>query len=146
MMKTIKKICTYVLLFFAVGLSSCQELTPTPEVVLKTFQLKYTGQTAIKWEVDAHGSHEAHFKQDGIKYRADFSPDGSWIETETSISKKVLPKVIKEIIKRDYDYSNISEVEKVDHHKKGLFYDVEFKQKGKNIDVEFDAAGNLLNQ
>ena len=99
-----------------------------------------------KWEVDSHENYEAHFKQDGIKYRVDFSPEGIWIETETSISKKDLPKVIKEIIKRDYGYYNISEVEKVDHHKKGLFYDVEFKQKGKNIDVEFDAAGNLLNQ
>jgi hypothetical protein len=145
-MKTIKKLFTLVLLLCAVGLTSCQEVKPTPDVVTKAFQLKYTGQTASKWEVDSHGNFEAHFKEDGIKYRADFTPKGIWIETERSIDKKDLPKVIKEILKKDFDYSNISEVEKVEHHAKGLFYDVEFKQKGKNIDVEFDAAGNILNQ
>ena len=146
MMKTIKKLFTCGLLICAVGLTSCQEILPTPEPVLKAFQIKYASETAIKWEVDSHGNFEAHFKQDGIKYRADFSPAGNWIETETSIKKKELPKVIKEKLKKDFDYSNISEVEKVEHHSKGLFYDVEFKQKGKNIDVEFDAAGNILNQ
>jgi len=146
MLKTIKNLFTTGLLFCVVGFTSCQEVVSTPELVIATFQLKYAGETVTKWEVDAHGNFEAHFKRDNVKYRADFSPEGIWIETETSIEKKDLPKVIKEKLKKDFDYSNISEVEKVEHHSKGLFYDVEFKQKGKNIDVEFDAAGNILNQ
>lgn len=146
MMRNIRIVFTYTLLLCAIGLTSCQEAVPTPEVVTKAFQQKYASQTASKWEVDSHGNFEAHFEDDGIKYRADFSPEGIWIETETSIDKKDLPKVIKDRLKKEYDYYNISEVEKVDHPTKGLFYDVEFKQKGKNIDVEFDADANVLNQ
>lgn len=145
-MKSFKKCISLVLIIGSVGFTNCQETVTIPEVVTKTFQQKYVGETSPNWEIDAHGNYEAHFKQKGIKYRADFTPQGKWIETETSIDKKDLPKVIKEKLKKDFDYYNISEVEKVEHHSKGLFYDVEFKQKGKNIDVEFDAAGNLLNQ
>ena len=89
--------------------------------------------------------YESNFKIDGIKYRADFNADGSWIETETSIDEDDLPKAIREAIERDYEDSEISEIEKVDHHSKGIFYDVEFKQKGKNMDVEYKASGVVIN-
>ena len=88
---------------------------------------------------------KAHFKIDGVKYRADFNTDGSWVETETSIDKKALPKAIKNSIKDNYDSEEITEIEKVDSATKGIFYDVEFKQKGKNKDVEFRADGSIIN-
>jgi hypothetical protein len=116
-----------------------------PDAVKKTFQAKYPGENDPDWEIDANGNFESHFKIDGIKYRADFSPNGSWIETETSIDKKDLPDAIKAKIKSDYNDSEITEIEKVEHHSKGTFYDVEFKREGKNKDVEFDASGNILN-
>lgn len=117
----------------------------TPDAVKETFQKKYPGEDDPDWHKDDHGNYESHFKIDGIKYRADFNPDGSWIETETSIDEDELPKAIREAIKRDYDDSEITEVEKVDHHSKGLFYDVEFKQKGKNKDVMYKASGEVIN-
>lgn len=116
----------------------------TPEAVKTSFQTKYPGENDPDWEVDANGNYESHFKIDGIKYRADFKPDGSWIETETSIDKKDLPKAIKDKIEKDFD-GKITEIEKVEHHSKGTFYDVEFKQKGKNKDVEFKANGEIIN-
>lgn len=117
----------------------------TPDAVKETFQKKYPGEDDPDWHKDDQGNYESHFKIDGIKYRADFNPDGSWIETETSIDEDELPKAIREAIKRDYDDSEITEVEKVDHHSKGLFYDVEFKQKGKNKDVMYKASGEVIN-
>lgn len=117
-----------------------------PDAVKKTFQKKYPGENDPDWHLDAHGNYESHFKIDGIKYRADFNPDGSWIETETSIDKKDLPKAIKKIIDERFKDRKISEVEKVQSATKGLFYDVEFKQKGKNMDVEFKADGTILNE
>lgn len=117
----------------------------TPEAVKTSFQSKYPGENDPDWETDANGNFESHFKIDGVTYRADFSPNGDWIETETSIDKKDLPDIIKEKIKANYSDYEITEIEKVDHHSKGLFYDVEFKQEGKNKDVEFDASGNILN-
>ena len=116
----------------------------TPKAVKKAFQTKYPGETDPDWEIDSNGNYESHFKIKGVKYRADFSPSGHWIETETSIDKKDLPKPIREAIKKNYGSEDISEIEKVDSASKGEFYDVEFKQKGKNMDVEYRASGDEL--
>jgi len=116
-----------------------------PKVVKNTFKKMYPGENDPDWHEDDHGNFEANFKQDGIKYRADYAPNGSWIETETSIKKEDLPKAIREIIKSDFEDEEITEIEKVEHHSKGTFYDVEFKRKGKNKDVEFTASGEIIN-
>ncbi|WP_299228143.1 PepSY-like domain-containing protein [uncultured Psychroserpens sp.] len=116
----------------------------TPEAVKKTFQAKYPGENDPDWEKDSNGNYEAHFKIDGIKYRADFAPEGNWIETETSIKKGDLPKAIKAVIKANFSDEEITEIEKVEHHSKGLFYDVEFKRDGKNKDVEFRTNGEII--
>lgn len=126
---------------------SCEQMTygQAPEAVKTTFQAKYPGENDPDWHLDSHGNYEARFRIDGIRHRADFATDGTWIETEVSIKMKELPKAIKEVIDAKYSDEDITEIERVEHHTKGLFYDVEFKQKGKNKDVEFKADGAIIN-
>ena len=169
-MKTLKTtIETFAFLtFFAVLFNCTQAKGQVPENVKQAFTDKYPNETNPDWETDAHGNFEAHFKKDGEKYRADFSANGQWIETESSIKKDELPKAIRSVIKdtiyrgsivasypseairsviKDkYDSEEITEVEYVQSATKGEFYDVEFKQKGKNKDVEFRANGQIINQ
>jgi len=116
-----------------------------PDNVKKAFQIKYKGESDPDWKKDSHGNYEAHFEKDGIHYRADYSPDGKWIETESSISFDELPKAVQKEIKEKFPDQEITEIERVEHHSKGLFYDVEFKRKGKNKDVEFRESGEILN-
>lgn len=126
---------------------SCQQAVTgqeVPKAVKKNFKKMYPGENDTDWHIDSHGYYEAHFKQEGIKYRADYNKDGSWYETETNIKKKELPEAIRKVIKQQFSELKISEVEKVQHHSKGLFYDVEFKRKGKNKDVEFKEDGSIL--
>lgn len=118
---------------------------PVPLTVQKSFSKRYPKEKNPKWNVDAHGSFEAVFKENGKKYRADFSPDGEWIETECSIGKKDLPKAVLKVIDKKYADRKITEVELVENAVKGTFYDVEFKQKGKNMDVEFRTTGEIIN-
>jgi len=115
-----------------------------PVAVLTTFQEKYPDEKSPDWGVDNHGWYEAHFKKDGEKYRADFRPSGEWIETENDIKEKNLPKVIKDIIREQFQDYKVVEVERVTHHEKGLFYDVEFKKDGKKMDVEFNEKGEAI--
>lgn len=109
------------------------------------FKKKYPEASSVDWEIDDHGNTEAQFKMNGEKFRADFTPDGKWIETENSIDWDDLPSTIQEIIKKSYEKDDITEIEWVDHYSKGIFYDVEFKQKGKNMDIEFNKDGKRLN-
>lgn len=116
-----------------------------PKAVKTAFKNKYPSEKNPNWEKDSHGNFEAHFKKDGKKYRADFSPKGNWIETELSIKKENLPKAIKQVISSKFKDEVITEVEYVQSATKGIFYDVEFKQKGKNNDVEFRENGQIIN-
>ncbi|SDB38151.1 Putative beta-lactamase-inhibitor-like, PepSY-like [Flavobacteriaceae bacterium MAR_2010_188] len=117
----------------------------TPKAVVENFKKMFPGENNADWEQDANGYWEARFNKDDEKYRADFNADGSWIETENSIKKENLSDQIKKVIERDYSEYEITEVEYVNHHSKGEFFDVEFKQEGKNKDVEFRENGEIIN-
>ncbi|WP_240642481.1 PepSY-like domain-containing protein [Nonlabens xiamenensis] len=130
---------------FLIGICSCQESKEqVPAVVLANFQKKYPGENDPDFKQDDHGYWEAHFKIDGERYRADYNADGSWVETENDIKYKNLPKAIQLAIEREFPDREISEVEHVMSASKGEFYDVEFKQKGKNMDVEYRADGSKV--
>ena len=130
------------LLFFNLSCSTAQEV---PEAVKVTFKKKYPGENDPDWHKDSNGNYESHFKKKGKHFRADFSPEGNWIETERSIDKDELPKPVKDWVKHNKDLGKITEIEEVDHHTKGRFYDIEFKRDGKNKDYELSPNGNVLN-
>lgn len=133
-------------IFIVLILFSCQQKanSQVPEEVQSNFEAKYPGENDPDWETDSNGNYEAHFKMKGVKYRADFSPTGQWIETETNIDKDDLPEAIKKVIKNKYGDEDITEVELVTSATKGTFYDVEFKKKGKNKDVMFRGNGTII--
>ena len=134
-------------IIIALVIFSCQNTitAQVPDAVQTAFENKYPGETDPDWHTDSNNNWEAHFKQKGEKYRADFSPNGQWIETESSIKSSELPKAIKTVIKEKYGSEDISEIEFVTSASKGTFYDVEFKQKGKNMDIEFRVNGDIIN-
>jgi hypothetical protein len=116
-----------------------------PEVVMTAFQKKYPDENDPDWHKDRNGNFESNFKKDGSHYKADFSPDGSWIETERRIKKKDLPEAVGVRLKEDFDEYEVVEIEEVDHHSKGLFYDVELRKDGEKKDVEFNRKGEVIN-
>ncbi len=127
-------------------LISCFTFTgEVPTSVKEAFAEKYPNENNPDWNFDKNGNFEAKFKEKGVHYRADFTPQGKWIETETNIKKQDLPKAIKKVLKEKYDGVKISEIEKVESSKKGVFYDVEFKIYGTKRDVEFNASGQIIN-
>jgi len=139
------KISLIILILFSIV--SCENVTSaqTPDAVKKAFQKKYPNENDPDWHLDKNGNYEAKFKKDGEHFRADYRPDGSWFETESNIKKKDLPKAVRDKIKAEYDDYKIYEIEKVDHHAKGIFYDVEFKINGEKTDIEFNAKGEKIN-
>lgn len=144
-----KNVSVLILGLLCFGILSCQEKkeeknNEVPQAVRLSFQKKYPGEDDPDWKLDDHGYWESHFKQDGEKYRADFNADGTWVETENDIKKKNLPEAIKKVIKEKYPDEEITEVEHVLNAEKGEFYDVEFKRKGKNMDVMFRKDGSII--
>ncbi|MDO1500439.1 PepSY-like domain-containing protein [Winogradskyella maritima] len=143
MMKSLKLITFFIAIL---GLSCFSKSeAQIPNAVKEAFASKYPGEKGYDWEKDSHGNIEIQFKRNGEQYRADFTKDGRWIETEVSIKAKELPIAILKRIENDFGDREINEVELVEHATKGKFYDVEFKRKGKNLDVEFREDGTILN-
>ena len=140
-----KNLVTFLMLTFLLNVLSCQSKDDVPDAVKMAFKQKYPKENDPDWHVDQNGNFESNFKKDGEHYRADFSPEGSWIETERSIKKSDLPEAVKDKLKSDYEDFEIVEIEETDHHSKGLFYDVELKKNGEKQDVEFLENGQVIN-
>ncbi|WOI23737.1 PepSY-like domain-containing protein [Nonlabens ulvanivorans] len=133
------------LILFISTTASCQEKSDkVPQEVINAFQTKYPGENDPDFELDDHGYWEAHFKKDGEKYRADFHADGTWRETENSIKDSEIPKAIQEAIEREFPDKKITEAEHVISATQGEFYDIEFEQKGKNMDVMYRKDGTKV--
>jgi len=126
--------------------SACQKMgRETPEAVTKSFQAKYPGENDPDWRIDRNGNYEAHFKKSGIHYRADYTPAGTWIETENSVKKKELPEPISKLLKDKYDDHKIVELEFVTHYQKGEFFDLVLKPKGEDkFDLMVKANGQVI--
>ena len=132
-------------LFFAVMGCQSEAKAQAPDAVKATFESKYPGENDPDWHLDKNGNYESNFKKKDKHYKADFTPEGQWIETERRIKKKELPETIQKILESEYEDFEIVEIEEVQHHSKGLFYDVELKKDGEKNDVEFKENGTIIN-
>jgi hypothetical protein len=131
-------------LALSLSVVACGEKAENGEAAYETaFATKYANAKDVDWRMDDNGYHEAHFKIDGDKYRADYDDDGNWRETERSMDYDDLPDAVKETIKEQYDKDDIEEIELVDSATKGTFFDVEFKDDGKRFDVEITKEGKI---
>ncbi|MEN8846891.1 MAG: DUF4956 domain-containing protein [Akkermansiaceae bacterium] len=115
----------------------------TPNVE-KTFKEKYPDIEAPRWKAESNGLWEAHFEINGIKYRADFTTEGNWVETEHNLTFSQLPPEVRSAINLKFDPNDIRDIEGVDSPTHGIFYDVEFQQGSEDVDVMFDANGKVL--
>ncbi|MEQ1842216.1 MAG: PepSY-like domain-containing protein, partial [Verrucomicrobiales bacterium] len=124
-------------------LAAAGDCGAAPQVVEQAFANKYPGVGMPQWEIDAHGQWEARFEKDGTTLRADFTDQGTWIQTEQSIESQQLPGPVRSVIETRFGGEKLVEVEAVDSPKFGHYFDVEFKRDGgKNRDVAFDENGN----
>ncbi len=123
-------------------LAMAGSLLAVPPAVEKRFAELYPDVEPKGWEVDINGNWEAGFTRDSVDYRADFTPEGVWVETESNLKVEELPDAVQRAIKLDFGNDEIAEIERVEHPEKGIFFDVELKRDGKNQDIEYDEDGN----
>ena len=116
-----------------------------PEAVKQTFARLYPDAKQVDWRTDRNDNYEAHFRLQGTKLRADFTPAGEWVETEQNVDWDDLPQAVQEAINENYDKDDVVELEYTDSATKGKFYDVELDPKGeKKFDVEYRSDGSKL--
>jgi len=133
-----------VALAITVSLVACGAALAVPEVVERAFQQKYGDDGKPEWEIDSNGFWEAQFENEKGAVRADFTVEGKWIETETTIDFDELPDAVQMAVRSEFGDRELAEIEEVDSAAKGHFFDVEFKERGPNEDVEYAPSGERL--
>ncbi|MDG1976182.1 MAG: PepSY-like domain-containing protein, partial [Akkermansiaceae bacterium] len=96
-----------------------------PETVKDTFRQKYPNAPEPTWEVDTNGSYEANYRINGVKYRADFTKEGIWTETENNIDFNELPPDVRSAYLLKYSSEDFRDAEAVDSATQGIFYEIE---------------------
>jgi Putative beta-lactamase-inhibitor-like, PepSY-like len=113
-----------------------------PEAVVKTFKAKYPSAKEVKWEKEK-GNYEAEFEIKETSMSAIFNPAGNLMESETRISRSMLPKAISEALAKDYPGYKIEEMAKIESEGK-VTYEAEVEKGEKSMDLIFDENGKLL--
>jgi hypothetical protein len=98
-MKTQILILTVTLLL---GFTDCgQSGKNVPDPVKSAFSQKFPGATMVKWGRENDREWEAEFQMNGKNYSANFSNEGTWMETEYEVSIEELPSAVKSTLDRE---------------------------------------------
>lgn len=98
-----------------------------PTEVQKAFEQKFTKATNIKWAKESSKEWEAEFSLDGTKVSANFSNDGTWVETEKEISVSELPSKVSSSIKQQNPNCEIVSAYKIESATKQTKYEADIK-------------------
>jgi hypothetical protein len=126
-----------------VMISSCSFAGTTPEAVLNAFKQKFPAATNVNWGKESATEYEAEFKINGTKKSANFSVDGTWLETETEIPSTQLPVTITDAIKKQYPNWKIIGADKIESSKKGIMYEADIKSGLKKKEVVLNSDGTF---
>lgn len=112
-----------VTLFMTVFLSACMPTNP-PAAVLKAFEQAFPKASDVSWGKENDAEYEAEFKLNDTEMSANFSPDGTWLETESSLAPSALPSPVSATIKTQYPEWKIAGAERVDRKDQPTVYEV----------------------
>ena len=112
-----------------------------PVAVQKAFAQKFAKATDINWGKESTMEYEAEFVMDGIKMSANYTEDGHWLETETTIPASQLPAEVKAAIAKYYPKSALIEADKIERAGKSMLYEADLKTGSQKKEIVFDEKG-----
>lgn len=113
-----------------------------PDAVKSAFSIKFPNATKVKWDKENNSEWEAEFKQNGIKYSANFTSAGDWKETEHEISKNDIPAGVKARLDSDFADYKIEEAE-ISETASGTVYEFELENDEYTMEVAINEQGDV---
>ncbi len=129
--KTLLVLPTLLLLFLSV---SCTAQS-VPGKVKAAFAKKFQNVNSVEWGKESEDEYEAEFKMKSVSYSANFSEDGTWIETEMEIAMSDLPDAVLASLARDYWDTDIDEIARISNAE-GTLYEVAIRKENEEEDHE----------
>lgn len=85
-----------------------------PKAVKENFAKKFPTAKSVKWEKENDKEYEASFTVDGTKHSANFTNDGTWVETESEIKIANLPQAVTAAISSKYAGYKVVDASKIE--------------------------------
>ncbi|WP_291101450.1 MULTISPECIES: PepSY-like domain-containing protein [unclassified Flavobacterium] len=125
---------------------SCSFAKTPPKAVTDAFAKKFPTATKVSWGVEGPKEWEAEFTLEGEKISANFTQDGTWLETEKEIKSTSLPKAVLSAVKLKYNDWKIVEADKTETAKHGTIYEVDLKKGLKTKSLAFKEDGTSIKE
>jgi len=131
---------------FGVWMLVKNEEPAVPEAVITAFTAKYPGATEIEWEIEDTDEYEAEFELDGTEMSANFSLEGKWLVTETSIEAGSLPTFISSILDSQFSEYEVEKIELIEKPGAPKAYEVMLENESDDLKIEvvIDERGVVL--
>lgn len=133
----------------ATAKSSTNEI---PKKVMAALKAKFPKAEIDMWTKENEGNivvYDIEFQQDGRKFEADIKEDGSIHNWEKAITKKSLPKEVKQAVKKKYRKATVKEVMEITEVKDGKDvlegYEIVLETRdNKDVEVTVAPDGKIL--
>lgn len=151
-MKSMK--CFKAAMMFALGalvFTACDDddnRFQVPEAVQGAFTQKYGNATRVEWDMEKQYV-VAEFWKDSREHDAWFTMEGSWLMTEIDYGRQIaeLPQAVQEgFSASQYAQWIIDDIDKIERTGYEDVYKIEVEQGKQEMDLYFDAIGNLFRE
>lgn len=115
-----------------------------PAAVDSAFKTKFTNATKVSWYKENNHEYEAEFTMNGVKYSANFSNTGKWLETERVITYEELPELAKQSFTNSHKDDNLKAIAKIETSEGKMYYEIEVKRLLGPEEFFYDANGKEL--
>ena len=139
-----KNIFIVLIMAFILSLSANGQGLKVPDAVKNAFAVKFPGATNVKWGKENAKEYEAEFKLNNNSVSANFSLNGSWVETESVIPAADLPATVTSVIHTKYPAAVITLAEKTEQPGNKTMYEISFTVNGKKKSIELNPDGSLV--
>lgn len=121
-MKAIKTIILIAVMGMFSYQTMAQKIKEVPQAVQSDFSAKYPEVQVKKWQID-HGQYLASFKLNGRECIATYSPDGTWVSTETTMRhiKNLSPDIKASLRNSKFSSYNIDVVKDIKTPTKDMY-------------------------
>ena len=140
-----KKILVALMIALTITSALNAQLRKVPAAVTEAFKTKFSSASQVEWK-DRIINFEASFLQDGITKTAQFTKEGTWVETTSTMAFSGLPAAVQDGFKKSkYADWEIKTITVVEESKKSTTYKVYVKKDDiQKRNLFFNKTGKLL--
>jgi hypothetical protein len=118
-----------------------------PPAVTQAWQRRFPGVRRVEWKIKSDRNYEAEFTRQGADIAAKFDSAGTWLETESAISRSRLPEAVRRALAARFGGHRIVETQILERRDAPHpIYEVHVENATETVKVELTADGGVVSQ